>query len=68
METVVLNVKGMTCENCAKAIRRALSLFEGYERAKVDVEAGTVEIHYEAPASVSGFIAAIEDAGYSVEK
>ncbi len=68
METIVLKVNGMSCEHCAKAIRRALSVFEGYEHSKVDIDAGTVEIEYDAPASVSGFIAAIEAEGYTVEQ
>ncbi len=68
MDTLVLKVNGMSCENCAKAVRRAVSVFEGYERAKVDLETGTVEIQYEAPATESGFIAAIENEGYTVEK
>lgn len=68
METVVLKVKGMSCEHCVKAIRSAINIFEGYESSKIDLAAGTVEIEYDAPATVSGFIAAIEDAGYTVEK
>ena len=68
METVVLKVKGMSCENCKKAITRAINIFEGYESSKIDLEKGIVEIEFDAPATVSGFIAAIEDAGYTVEK
>ncbi len=68
METVVLKVKGMSCENCVKAVRRAINIFEGYEDSKIDLATGTVEIEYDSPASVGGFIAAIEAEGYTVEK
>ncbi|MBQ9989303.1 MAG: heavy-metal-associated domain-containing protein [Clostridia bacterium] len=65
---VVLKVNGMECEACGKKIRRALGMFEGYEGAKVDLEKGEVSINYEAPATVGVLIAAIEDAGYTVEQ
>lgn len=67
-ENIVLKVNGMSCEHCAKTIRRAINVFEGYEKSNVDVDAGTVEIEFDAPATKSGFIAAIENAGYSVEQ
>jgi copper chaperone CopZ len=68
MENVVIKVKNIKDEEGAKQIRRALMMFEGYERAKVDVAAGTVEIEFDLPATVSGFIAGIENAGFEVEK
>ena len=68
MESIVLKVKGMSCDQCAKKVRRAVNVFEGYESAKVDVEKGEVTIEFEPPATVNGFIAAIEGAGFTVEK
>lgn len=68
MEHVVLKVIGMSCDNCVKAVRRALGVFEGYEGAKIDLATGSVEIEYDAPATIGGFIAAIEDAGYTVQR
>jgi hypothetical protein len=68
MDTAIIKVKDIGDEEGARTIRRAISVFEGYEGSKVDVQAGTVEIHYDLPATVSGFIAAIENEGFTCEK
>ena len=58
MESIVLKVSGMSCDQCAKNVRRAVN----------DLEKGEVTIEFEPPATVNGFIAAIEGAGFTVEK
>lgn len=57
-----LNVEGMTCAHCQRAIERAVAALGG--TARVDLAAGTVEVDGVAdPAAVR---AAIEDEGYRV--
>lgn len=57
-----LNVEGMTCGHCQRAIERAVAALGG--TARVDLAAGTVEVDGVAdPAAVRR---AIEDEGYRV--
>ena len=57
-----LNVEGMTCSHCERAVQRAIAGVGG--TARVDLAAGTVEI--EGVADAAAVQAAIEDAGYQV--
>ncbi|GAX89194.1 copper chaperone CopZ [Effusibacillus lacus] len=67
MATVTLNVKGMSCGHCVKAIEGALGELNGVERALVDLQGGTVTVEYrEESVSVDQMKEAIEDAGYDV--
>ena len=57
-----MNVQGMTCAHCERAIQQAVAALGG--TAHVDLSAGTVEVSdLQDEASVRH---AIEDAGYTV--
>lgn len=59
-----LEVPGISCEHCKRAIEGAVAEVAGVERVAVDVAARTVDITGDAdPAAVR---AAIEGAGYEV--
>lgn len=58
-----LNVEGMTCGHCQKAVKEALEGVLGIEHAEVDLEAGTATLKGSADAQV--LISAVEDEGYT---
>lgn len=67
MATITLNVKGMSCGHCVKAVEGALGELKGVNRALVDLQAGTVTVEYQdGEVGQDQMKEAIEDAGYDV--
>jgi copper chaperone len=67
MEKTVLQVNGMSCEHCVKAVKTAATSIAGVKKADVDLKGGTVALEYDpAKAALSAIKAAIEDQGYEV--
>jgi copper chaperone len=67
METITLNVKGMTCMGCVRSVKNVVEPIEGVSAVDVSLEKGEVTVRYDAGrAKVDAFKAAIEDAGYDV--
>lgn len=66
--TTILNVKGMSCEHCVKAVNGAVGELVGVQSVVVDLKAGTVSVEHDPnQSSVEQIIAAIEDQGYDVK-
>ena len=62
-----LNVEGMSCSHCERAIKDALSELDGVAKTEVDLSANTVTIEYDMEiVSESNLVETIEDAGYDV--
>ena len=59
---MTLNVQGMTCGHCVRAVERAIEALGG--QARVDLEAGTVEV--EGVGDEAAVRRAIESEGYRV--
>lgn len=57
-----LNVEGMTCEHCVKAVKGALERLPGVDRAEVDLAAGSATV--EGAADVQVMLRAVEEEGY----
>jgi len=67
--TVELNVEGMTCDACVRAIERKLSKVAGVESARVDLAAGKARVQYDdSRARADQFIAAVEQIGYHASR
>ncbi|GHU78074.1 copper chaperone CopZ [Clostridia bacterium] len=67
MEKSVLNVDGMSCEHCVKAITKAVGALDGVSEVKVDLDAKTVTVtHDAAKAPPDKIKLEIEDQGYEV--
>jgi len=68
MENVILNVSGMSCQHCVKAVKSAI---EGLGNAKVvdiSLETGKVAVEYDAPKiSLEEIKNAIKEEDYGVE-
>ena len=67
METITLDVKGITCMGCVASVKRVLSPITGVSQVDVVLETGKVSVSYDAAlAQPAQFKEAIQDAGYQV--
>ena len=69
MMTTTLNVTGMTCGHCVKAVEDSVSKLSGVEKVKVNLESGSVEIAFQDDmVNAKEITDTIEDQGYDVEQ
>jgi copper chaperone len=66
MQTVSLEVSGMSCGHCVAAVEKALKSVNGVDVTKVEVGKATVSLDPEV-ASVEEVLEAVEDAGYEAQ-
>ncbi len=67
MQTLVLNITGMTCAGCVNSITRVLERLPGVARVEVSLQSGQARIDYDPALSLpESFKTAIEEAGYEV--
>ncbi|HEX5438898.1 MAG TPA: heavy metal-associated domain-containing protein [Gemmatimonadaceae bacterium] len=66
MEQLQLDISGMSCEHCVRAVRGALERMQG---VRVDrVEVGSATVHYDPhSATPEQIVDAINDEGYSAQ-
>lgn len=68
MENVTLNVKGMSCGHCVKAVEGSVGALDGVQEVKVNLEAGKVDVAFDnAKVTVEQIKETIDDQGYDVE-
>ncbi|MGF6147768.1 putative mercuric reductase [Kingella potus] len=67
METVTLNIGGMTCGGCVKSVSRILEGVAGVESVRVSLEENKAVVSYDPAATDPAALAeAVEDGGYDV--
>ena len=67
MQTVILNVEGMSCDGCVKSVEQALKALDGVGAVNVNLAEKSVEILYDVEKqSVQTLTAAIENTGFDV--
>ncbi|HSQ80973.1 MAG TPA: heavy-metal-associated domain-containing protein [Casimicrobiaceae bacterium] len=67
METVKLDVQGMTCQGCVASVTRVLKSVPGVAGAAVTLQPGAATVTFDpARTNVAALGAAIRDAGYDV--
>jgi copper chaperone len=67
MAKTILNVEGMSCEHCVKAVKSAVGALSGVASVAVDLAKKKVEVEHDpAKATLDSIKAAIDDAGYEV--
>jgi copper chaperone CopZ len=65
MDRITMNIDGMSCGHCVRAVTRALESVNGVEVEQVDL--GTATVRYYSQATSPARIAeAVEDEGYRV--
>ena len=68
MDNVILNVKGMSCGHCVKAVEGSVGELEGVDQVKVDLEEGLVTVSFKNEiVSLEKIKETIDDQGYEVE-
>lgn len=68
MENVTLNVSGMSCGHCVKAVEENVGKLNGVNSVKVDLESGKVEVAFESDKlSLDTIKETIDDQGYEVK-
>lgn len=61
-----IQVKGMSCEHCVMAVKKALSALEGVEKVEVDLSTGEVRFENTKAIAIDQIKGAIEKAGYEI--
>lgn len=65
VETLTLNVSGMTCGSCVRHVTRALEQVPGFQEARVDLPAGRIHLSYQSGAATPDtLLTAVTRAGY----
>lgn len=65
--TKKLNVEGMSCSHCERAVKNALNELDGVSNTEVDLNAKTVTVQYDTSLVTDKILAeAIEEAGYEL--
>lgn len=68
MEKVTLNVQGMSCGHCVKAVESSVGELAGVETVKVNLEQAQVEVAYdESKVTLDTIKETIDDQGYNVQ-
>ena len=68
MEKVTLNVQGMSCGHCVKAVEGNVGALSGVSTVKVDLKASTVEVEFnQQEVTLDKIKETIDDQGYDVK-
>ena len=68
MENIILNVSGMSCGHCVKAIEGSVGELAGVEQVKVNLEDGQVTVSFDnGKVTLDKIKETIDDQGYDVE-
>jgi len=67
MNTLILNVTGMSCMGCVNSVKNLVSVLPGIANIEIDLASGRVEVkHDPAQTDAAAIRAAIEDGGYGI--
>ncbi|MEC1715897.1 copper chaperone CopZ [Schinkia azotoformans] len=68
MEKVTLNVQGMSCGHCVKAVEGSVGALNGVSNVKVHLENGTVDVEFNKNVvTIDTIKETIDDQGYDVK-
>ena len=69
MEHISLDVKGMSCEHCVRAVETNVGALNGVDRVEVHLKEEKVEVEFNPEqVSIETVKSTIEDQGYDVAK
>lgn len=65
IETLQLPIQGMTCDNCARSVERALAAVPGVLKVRVDRQGAQAHVEYDPEfAKRDAMAAAVRDLGF----
>jgi copper chaperone len=65
MQVAVIDVKGMTCQNCARKVQEALAKVAGVARANVDIARNEAHVMFDGEqVSISRLMQAVNSTGF----
>ena len=68
MEKVTLNVQGMSCGHCVKAVEGSVGALKGVNTVKVELKGSTVDVEYDnQEITLDKIKETIDDQGYDVK-
>ena len=68
MQTITLQVQGMSCGHCVKAVENSVGALAGVKEVQVNLAEGLVDVAFdEAQVSVDQIKETIDDQGYDVK-
>ena len=59
-----LKIEGMSCQNCVRHVREALTGVNGVDAVEVDLDAGEATVLWNAEENVPALLGALSSAGY----
>jgi copper chaperone CopZ len=66
--TIELSVEGMSCQNCVRHVREALTGIRGVQSADVSLEEKRAVVTHDGTVPAPALIAAVEEEGYEAKK
>jgi copper chaperone len=67
MQTIQLQVTGMTCDHCRRAVEGALTSLDGVTAVAADVESGRTEVTYDpGRTDLDAMAAVVAEEGYAL--
>jgi len=67
MNTLTLNVTGMSCMGCVNSVKNLVGALPGIAGIEIDLASGKVEIQHDpAQSDAAAIRTAIEDGGYGI--
>jgi len=66
MNTTILHIAGMSCQNCVKHVTEALRDVQGVDSVEVSLAGASATLQSAGPLSGDALRAAVEEAGYSI--
>lgn len=68
MEKITLNVAGMSCNHCVKAVEGSVGALKGVTSVKVNLKAETVDVEFNPKdVTLDNIKETIDDQGYEVK-
>ena len=62
--TTTIQIDGMTCEHCVRAVTEELLALDSVRSVEVDLSSGTASLHSDGPVSNDDLATAVDEAGY----
>ena len=67
MEKKTFSIPSISCGHCVNAIKTELSELEGVSKVEGDIEGKSVEVEWDAPASIEGIRATLTEINYPAQ-